>query len=88
LRVGERCLRIALRRASEFIAGELFGDKPVERLVRVEGTDDIIAILVGVGARRIGVAVAVRIRVTRDVEPMAAPAFAVVGGGEEPFNER
>ena len=71
----------------EFIAGELFGDKSVKWLVGVEGTDDVVTILVSVAPRRVGVAVAVRVGVTRDVQPVAAPAFAVMRGVEQPVDE-
>src|SRR5205085_78680 len=45
-RIGERGLWVGLGRARKFIAGELFGDKLVERFVGIEGTDDVIAIFI------------------------------------------
>src|SRR5207248_994489 len=84
---GKSGLRTGLGRAREFIAGELFGDKLVKWLVGIEGTDDVVTILVSVTPRRVGVAVAVRVGVTRDVQPVAAPAFAVMRGLEEPVDE-
>ena len=78
VRRGQCRLRAVARGTSQFVAGELLGDELVERLVGIEGADDIIAILVSVGARRIRVAVAVRVSVARDIEPVAAPAFAVM----------
>ena len=81
--IGERALWISLRRARKFIASELFGDELVEWFVGIKGTDDVIAIFVCVTARRIGVAVAIRIGITCNVEPMAAPAFAVMRGIEQ-----
>ena len=87
MRVGQRALGFVLGRVRELITGELFGDETVKWLVGVEGANDVIAILVGVAARRIGVAVAVRVRVTRGVEPVAAPAFAVMRGVEQPVDQ-
>jgi len=46
LGVGERVLGVGLGCARQFVAGELFGDKLVERFVGIKGTDDLVAILV------------------------------------------
>ena len=66
----------------QFIAGELFQHKPVEGLVGVERTDDIVAIPPGVRPLKV-----VRepgcICVTDHVEPMLGLAFTVVRAGEQ-----
>src|SRR5207237_2018572 len=87
LGIGEGVLWISLRRSRKFIASELFRDKPVKRFVGIKGTDDVIAIFVCVTARRIGVAVAIRVGIACDVEPVAAPAFAVMRGIEQTIEQ-
>src|SRR5207249_10751399 len=54
LRVGQRAFWIVLGRVRQLITGELFGNETVKWLVGVEGADDVVTILVGVAARRIG----------------------------------
>ena len=55
-------------------------------LVAVEGADDVVAIAPGVGAVRV-VLEAVGVGVADDVEPVAAPALAVVRRGEQAVDE-
>ena len=59
------------------IAGELVASKLVERLVVVDGADNPIAIRPN-GARRI-VGIARAVGITREVQPLARPMFAVGG---------
>src|SRR5579884_4319655 len=73
-----RCIR-------QQIAGQLLDDELIERLVLVQGVDDPIAVFPD-GARRID-AVAVGVGVARQVEPMAAPPFAVVWAGQQPLDD-
>ena len=69
----------------ELVGGELLVNEAVEGEVGVEGADDVVAVGVGVGEAAFGVAdeVALGVGVAGDVEPVAAPAFAVAGTGEE-----
>ena len=70
----------------EDVAGELFADELIERLVVLEGVEHVVAVEAGFGDGIIGV-VAGRVGVAHDVEPVASPAFAVVGRGEQAFDE-
>ena len=70
----------------DFIAGELFCDEAVVRLVFVERLDDVIAVAPSVGVVVV-VLVTGRIRVAHDVQPMAAPTFAVARRFEQPVDE-
>ena len=71
---------------SELVGRHLFQDEPVERLVLVEGADDVIAIGPGV---RITIIlpdllhIALGVGVARHVQPVSAPAFAVMRGGQQ-----
>ncbi len=67
------------------IAGELFGDEAVVRLVIVERADDVVAIAPGVIAVRI-VLEAIGFGEAHDVEPMLSPSLAVVRAGEQFFD--
>ena len=60
----------------ELVAGELLGQEAVVGFVGVEGADDIVAVTPGVGAEGI-LAIAVRLGVANQVEPVARPALAV-----------
>lgn len=68
------------------VGGDLVADESVEGEVFVEGADDVIAVGIGVGAEGV-LAIdkdeVLGVGVTGDIEPMAAPAFAVPGIGEE-----
>ena len=78
-----RWLLVAL---GQQVAGELLDRELVERHVVVQGFDDPIAIgpHLALAVDRVAVAVGI----AGLVEPVAAPAFAVVGGGEELFDVR
>src|SRR5262249_53903897 len=72
------------------IGGELVLNKLVKGQVLIEGADHIIPVGISVGAQSIFAICQneiFRIGVASDVEPMSAPAFAVAGGGEEPFDD-
>ena len=58
------------------IAGNLLLHKFTKRLVTIESVDHIVPILVGIGEILVLVA-AVRVAVTRHIEPVPPPAFAV-----------
>src|SRR5690606_37324685 len=69
----------------EEIAGDLFGDELVEGKVAVIGIDHVVAVAPGVledeAPERDGFSE------TGDVEPMAAPTFAEMRGGEQSIDE-
>ena len=64
------------------VAGELLFDEFVVGLVAVETLHDVIAIAPGVGAVHV-VLVAIALGEADDVEPVAAPLFAVVRRGQQ-----
>ena len=77
--------RVVLREVGEAVGGELLDDELVVRLVGIESIDDVIAVGPG-GLEGLDGAVALqslRVGVTGGVEPVAAPAFAVVRRGEQ-----
>jgi hypothetical protein len=63
--------------AVDFIARDLLGDEAGIRFVVVEAADDVVAVFPGVGAVEVVVRAA-GVGVAREIEPVAAPAFAVV----------
>ncbi len=67
----------------ELIARELLQQKPVVRLVAVEGPDYIVAVLPGDFAHRVGRHAAFGVRITRHIEPISAPAFPIMRRGEK-----
>ena len=77
----------AQRRVGQFVAGDLFADKFVVRLVFVEGADDVVAVAPHVGALVV-VGVTAGVRVARHVQPMLPPALAVMRTGQQAINER
>ena len=79
--------QVAVRRLDHLVARQLLADEPVERLVGVERADHVIAVPVGVLPHRVLLVVSLRVGVARDVEPVAAPPLAVVGGGEEAVDQ-
>ena len=68
--------------AAVFVAGDLFLDEEVIGLVGVEGADDVIAVAPGGGAFAVD-GEAVGFGVADEIKPVAAPALAVAGVGEE-----
>ena len=83
-----RASRVAGER---LVAGELLEDEAVVRLVGVEGADDVVAVAPGVGPRFVEL-VAVGLGVAGEVEPVPAPALAVVrarrAAGRSPSRRR
>ena len=72
--------------AVEFVAGDLLAEEAGVGFVGVEGVDDVVAIAPGVGD--VGIEFeAGGVGVADEVEPVAAPFFAVAGGGEELVDE-
>ncbi len=71
---------------SDLVAGQLFADELVIGLVVVEATDDVIAIAPGAGPRTV-VLEPFRLGEADDVEPVAAPAFAVVRTDQQLIDE-
>ena len=71
----------------EQVAGDLLEDEPVVGQVAVEGADQPVAIAVAVGIEpgleRVGLVLAV----PGDVEPVPAPALAVVRRGQQPVDD-
>ena len=71
----------------EHVAGDLLANEPAERKVGVEGGDHVVAIGPGMVAALVLV-VAVGVAVMHDVEPVPAPALAIMRTGEQPIDER
>ena len=86
-RVEHRGRDVGGRDTVEFVAGQLLLDEAIPRLVGVERADDVVAVAPGVRSDRIRVRVAVGVGVPRDVQPMAAPAFAVGFGSQQPVDQ-
>ena len=80
---GDHCVGIVGR---QDVAGDLLAEKLVVGLVGVERLDHIVAIPPGIGAELITLE-AVGVGVVGDVEPVAGPAFAVVGRSEQAIDE-
>ena len=72
------------------VAGDLLGQEALVRDVVIEGLDDVVAVAPRVGKCRVApeAIVAVRFPVARDVQPVAAPAFAELRGCEQAIDER
>ena len=64
------------------VAGELLVEEPVIGDVGVECVDDVVAVEVRLGDRVVGV-IAGGIGIPGEVEPVASPALAVAGRGEQ-----
>ena len=70
-------LRRDLRRVlvvGQFVAGELFEQEAVVRLVGVERADDVVAVAPGVRPRQVLLALAFGVGVAGQVEPVAGPS--------------
>ena len=70
----------------ELVARDLLADEPVVRLVGVERRDHVVPVPPGVPARDVPLE-AGTLREPRQVEPVSAPALAVVRGGEQALDE-
>src|SRR5947209_3683947 len=75
------------QRSAELVAGDLFADQTVVRLVVVEGPDQIVAVVPGLGPQLID-PVAVGVGVADQVEPVLGPSLAVSGRGEQAVDQR
>ena len=71
----------------EEITGELFADELIVGFIGIERGDDVIAVTPGVGESEIAF-FAGGFGVAGEIEPVAAPAFPELGGGEEAIDER
>ena len=71
----------------ELVGGELLDDELVERLVVIQRTDNVVAIRPRPRESFfLKKNIALVVRVTRDIEPMARPMLAVAGGFQQPIN--
>ena len=71
----------------DLVAGKLLEDEPIVRHVVVERADDVVAIPPGLGPIAVG-AVAVRLGVAHQVEPVPGPALAVARARQQPVDQR
>ena len=74
------------RRLRQQVARELLDGELIERLIAVKGIDDPVAIEVGPGPDAIDL-IARAVRVTRQVEPVAAPALAKMRRRQHRFHQ-
>ena len=76
-------------RRGDLVPGDLLDDELVVRQVGIQRGDDPVAVGVAVGeiARLVAGEVALGVGVARHVEPVAAPAFAVAGRGEQAVHD-
>lgn len=68
------------------IAGEVFADELIVGFVSIEGVDDVVAEAPGIREDE-GASAAAGLGEAGDIEPMAAPAFAEFGAGEEVIDD-
>ena len=68
------------------VAGDLFPDKLVVRLILVERIDDVVAVAERVDVREVFVE-AITVGIAGDVEPVASPFFAVMRRGQQPVDD-
>ena len=69
------------------IAGKLLADEAVERHVGIQRLDDVVAVAPGVLEKQRAPAAA-RLGEARNIEPVPAPLFAKLRGGEQRIDER
>ena len=70
----------------QFVAGQLFLHEAVVGLIGVERADHVVPVAPRGGAQVVGL-VAIGIGVADQIQPMAGPAFAVAGTGEQAIHE-
>ena len=70
----------------QLVAGDLLLDEAVERLVGVQGADHVVAVAPGVGIEVVGLEAA-GVGVAGHVEPVPAPALAVLRRGEQAVDQ-
>ncbi len=75
--------RIAL---TDHVAGQLLPDESRIRSILVERLDDVVAVGPGIGPQRVHL-VAVALGEARHVQPVAAPALAVLRPGQQPVHQ-
>jgi len=63
----------------QLVAGELFLNETIPRLVRIQRADHVIAIMPGVRAQGVRFGETVGIGIARDIEPVPRPAFPIRG---------
>ena len=80
-------LQLGMRRLHHLVTGELFANELIPGQILVEGVHYIITITPGPGAFGIFFIVALRIRVACDIQPMPAPAHAVLRRGEQTIDQ-
>ena len=68
--------------AVDLIARQLLEQKPIVRLIEVEGIDHVVAVSPGVGLVAVAL-VTVGFGVTDDVEPMPRPALSILGASQQ-----
>ena len=78
---------IARDRPDDFIARQLLENEPIERFVRVESADHVIAIFVRPTANRVLGRGPFAIGVAGGVEPVPRPALAIMRRGEQTIDE-
>ena len=76
-----------MRRLHHLVTGELFANELIPGQILVEGVHYIITITPGPGAFGIFFIIALRIRVACDIQPMPAPAYAVLRRGEQTIDQ-
>ena len=76
-----------MRLRHELITGELLPDKLIDRLVGVQRADYVVAIAVSVSAWFVFGGVAFTVGIAGGVQPMTAPAFAVVRRRQQPIDK-
>jgi hypothetical protein len=69
----------------QLVAGELFADESIVGLVGVERVDHVVAVAPGIGPRFIRLE-AFALGVPCQIEPVAAPALAVLRRGQQPVD--
>jgi len=72
-----RSHRIAGLPSCHFVAGQLLPDPAVKGFVLVDRPDHVVPVTKGQGTIRVGVEVSVGIGITRCIQPMLGPTFAI-----------
>src|SRR5262245_38123057 len=71
----------------ELISRELLQQEAIEGLVGVVGANDVVAVAIEVSIDWVRAECTFRIGVTGGIEPVLAPALAVMGGGEQVIDQ-
>jgi hypothetical protein len=83
-RDGGKC---SVSEPEQFVSGNLLEEELVERLVRIQTADDVVAVLIGEGTLGILIGVAVGVSIAGDVEPVPSPSFPVSRRLEQTIDE-